>query len=272
MADENKQQSGLAIYDGPKYAITAMDSGNIRETIAENIGDTEIGPNDLMRIGMPGSGGLTWQVPDPMTQEPSAVKEIEGVVIGQGTRRALWLVPFEESDGGPPACSSDDGRIGHGFLSLDQLNVASESGEAPPSRPCKTCPMNQWGSGKPRKGQHHSKSKACGERRVLFIMQRDSILPIVVSLAPTSIKPWRDFTLALTRQQISLHSVVVGLSLRVDKVEGASIKYSVVTPRVISKLSDEDAAAMASAREQMGDLFGSVSAADVVEQAQTYVA
>ena len=262
MADNSntQQQNGIDLYQGESFAIARVAPTDLAEMWEANLGEEDIGVHSLPRVGMPGSGGLSWQVPDPMTGEPQSVNEIEGIVLATGKRRALWFERFEDSDGGPPQCSSEDGRTGLGAITPEELKAGKQI-----TRPCKTCPMNQWGSATPRPGENPEdvKGKACAERTVLMVLQRDTILPMVVSLAPSSIKPWKEFMIAMTRNMVPLHDAVVGLGLR-QEAKG-KIKYSVVKPRVIGRLDEKHRESVAEARKTAQALLDSVTAHDAAD-------
>jgi hypothetical protein len=66
------------------------------------------------------------------------------------------------------------------------------------------------------------------------------MLPIVIDLAPTSIKEFDRFMLRLTTAAIPSFGAVVGLSLK-NETSGGGIKYSVVMPRLVAKLDADQA-------------------------------
>ena len=105
----------LALYEGPKYEILKRDLSQVKKIFETNVSMDGIDEFDLDRVSIPGSGAAHWSVPD-LNGEPEAVKELEGVVILHGDRRAFWDVPYDESGGGsPPDCNSLDGRSGFGW-------------------------------------------------------------------------------------------------------------------------------------------------------------
>lgn len=246
----------LAKYSGEKYAILKQDISALPAILEANIGAGQaINEFDMDRVGIPGGGGLAWSVPD-LNGEPEAVPELVGVILLHGDRRAYWKIGFDESGGGtPPDCSSMDGRTGIGYIRGEE----KENGE-PKTRACKTCPMAQWGSGDfDDKGQPLPKNKcsngqACTQRKVVFLLRQGDVLPLIVDLAPTSIKAFTQFMLRLTSKGIPCYGAVVGLKLR-NENSNTGIKYSVVSPRLISTLPDEDITKMSQIAAAMKPYF-----------------
>jgi hypothetical protein len=253
LAKSSGGAGGIALYKGPSY-LKDLDIQAFREVVSSNIGDDAINAFDLIRVGMPGSGGLAWTVPS-LEGEPESVKEIECVVLFSGKRRAYWSVGFDESGGGtPPDCSSLDGKTGVGYIRGESPRAADGSENPPKTRSCATCPMSAWGSadfssdGKPimKKNRDGTETpvttngQACTERRLVFAVRPGDMLPIVIDLAPTSIKEFDRFMLRLTTAAIPSFGAVVGLSLK-NETSGGGIKYSVVMPRLVAKLDADQA-------------------------------
>ncbi len=119
----------IPVYEGPEYAVMKTSPERIREIFLANM-DEDVDEFDLDGVSVPGGGGLAWPVPD-INGEPTALEEIVGVVILQGTRRAYWEKSFDETGGGsPPDCASLDGNNGLGYIRGDNR------GKDPVSRVC----------------------------------------------------------------------------------------------------------------------------------------
>ena len=112
--------------------------------------------------------------------------------------------------------------------------------------------MNEFGSSTSGSGN----GKACKEQMQLFMLQSDAVLPIQVSLPPTSLKGFRKYMTRLASKGKSYMTVVTGLTLSVEK--GGGQTYSVVNP---SKIRDLEPAEGAAARA-----YGT-TIAQVLEQA-----
>lgn len=200
----------------PLLAGGSEASVELRELMEENLGGGGLGVFDLDRVTVPAGGGTTWELEG--VDGPESTRSLEGVVVAWTSPRAYWSRSLDdpESEGGsPPDCVSDDSVLGYGAFGVG--SVAHPSGE------CATCPMNEWGSD-PRGGN----AKACKEGRQLFMALPNRILPVSVSLAPTSIQPLRKYFLRLAGGGLPYYSVVTRLEL--ERVDGGQIKYSVVKP------------------------------------------
>lgn len=209
MAKESKE---LAVTG--EYAIMKTDPNEVTSIIKENLGDNEtMTIMDLTRVSVPSGGGTTWVVPD--IDQPSGeleTKEIVGVIIATKTTRQYWQQEYDGA-GSPPDCSSADGLTGIGD----------------PGGVCADCPFNEFGSD-PKGG----KSKACSEKRLIFIAREHDFLPTVVAAPAGSLKNVKNYLVNLASKMRYAHSVYTALTLEKDKNEGG-IVYSKIVPK---KLGD----------------------------------
>jgi hypothetical protein len=143
---------------------------------------------------------------DPMNQ---VIDSLTGVIVYKHKARGYW-----EKGNPTPLCTSRDGRTGI---------PRNDDGEPQPSQAqsCATCPFNQWGSATNDLGEH-TRGKACKEMRRLFIVQGDSLLPIVLTLPPTSLTEFDSFVSARLAQKIADISRVTKFSL----VKGSTGSFS----------------------------------------------
>ena len=214
--------SQLAKYEADTFKII-KENIEVKDVLAENLGvggASGVRVFDLDRVQMPSGGGIAWEVPS--LSGPKPVQEIVGVVVFHSDRRVFWQESFGDTGGGtPPDCESLDGVTGVG------MHAAACGGQ------CAQCPMSKFGTamrdGEPAKGQ------ACQQRKLLFIMRPEDVLPIVVNLSATSIGPWSKFALRLASAGIRLSGAVVALGLEQDKSEDG-IKFSKVAPRLVQQL------------------------------------
>lgn len=205
------------------YAVVKQDTTELVAVMQENLGDGGLSAFDLPKVKIPTGGAQSWEV--PTLDGGESVKALEGVIVYWREPRAYWVQNFDESGGGtPPDCSSNEGKIGHGVWGVGS--------EQHPDGKCPTCPMAEWGSD-PRGG----KGQACKQMRLLFMLQPDKLLPLAMFLPPTSIKPIKDYFLALSTEGIRYSSVITRLEL--DKAKGGptgNIDYSVVKPSLGARL------------------------------------
>lgn len=113
-------------------------------------------------VTIPTGGGTSWQVPGD-GEEAETVKEIVGVIIDHYPTRRYYREEFG-GGGHPPDCYSMNGITG----------IGDPGGE------CLHCPLNEWKTGKDGRG------KACKEVHRIFILTKESLLPYLVALPPTS--------------------------------------------------------------------------------------
>ena len=184
-----------------QFAIMATQNQNIREVLKANLGSDELRPEDLERVTVPGSGGTTWVV--NTVDGPVETRELTGVIVHTQITRAYWEKSFDETGGGsPPECVSRDGLTGVGNPGGDCLN----------------CKYNLFESDAKGRG------KACQESRLIFLVLKDELLPIVVKAPATSLKNAKKYLTGLTsrvdpvtRRNTPVHSVYTKLTLFRDK-------------------------------------------------------
>lgn len=213
----------------------------LQALIHENIGPDGIAVGDLDRVKVPAGGGTVWEVPS--IDGDDAVKVIEGVVIERLTRRAYWQSAYSGAND-PPDCRSDDGI----------------TGEGEPGGVCARCPLNEFGTATKQDGSE-GLGKACAETRLLFVLQPDSLIPLVIKVPPGSLKPFRQYSMRLLKAQLSMTGVVTKIGL--EKAQsGDGITFSKITFEAGDRLSDEAKAAMVA----YGEVLRPVAAQVTVER------
>lgn len=218
------------------FPVLAGGGEEILAIIRENVGEDGIGVLDLDSIGIPGGGGTSWEVPS--LEGTDSVKALDGVIVGWRSPRFFYHLSIDETGGGQaPDCASDDGVIGVG-----EFQAGSEGN---PSGQCATCPKNEWGSALDSKGEP-TRGKACRETRQLFMLLPGSVLPISVTVPPTSIKPMKQYLLRLASNSVPYYGAVTRLELEPQQDGGR--KWSVVKPSLVEVLAPE----LTAAAKQMG--------------------
>lgn len=170
--------------------LRATNMQDILATLRENAGPAGISSLDLPRIKCPSGGALSWIVPS--LDGETSTKEIEGIVVAWRPGRLYWKRPMGEGGGRrPPDCISRDGFIG----------VGDPGGE------CSDCPYAQFGSAAKGHGQ------ACKSIRQLLIVRPGEILPHLISVPPTSLRPASQYFLMLLGRQIPYWAVTTRIRL-----------------------------------------------------------
>jgi len=105
-------------------------------------------------------------------------------------------------------------------------------GYGDPGGDCSSCPYAQFDSGK-------NGGQACRQQKQVFVLMGESMLPALVSLPPTSLRPYRDFMLRLGSARILYRHVEVTIGL--EKVDGDQ-PYSRATIKLSDRLDADQAA------------------------------
>jgi len=217
LAKKNGEHGGLEVADVTQYAALTMNADELTSIVAENVGMGGLTQFDLTRVKIPAGGGVAWEV--PTLGGSVSMKAIEGVIISHRMTRSYWESDYS-GDKQPPDCSSEDGVIGSG----------SPGGE------CATCPLSQWVSD-PKGGP----GQACQQRRLLFVVLPDDLLPTVISVPPTSLKAMGQWMLGLANKRLPFYGVVCRLELAKAK-SSKGIEYSAIVPSVVGILGADDMA------------------------------
>jgi hypothetical protein len=216
--EEMSNNQTTALVPLNQYAIATRSKEELANIVAGNLAGEQLTAMDFDKIKLPSGGALVWTVPG--LEGPKYVNEIVGVIIAVKTMRGYWAQSIEDGGAGkPPDCASDGGVTGKGN----------------PGGACADCALNTFGSA----GEGEA-GKACKEMRFVFMLQPETLLPSVVVLAPTSIKPMKQYLLRLSSQAIPYWGVQTALALEGAK-NGQNIAYAKVSPKLVAKLSADEA-------------------------------
>jgi len=177
------------------------------------------------RIKIPSAGSTVFEIPGENPGEPDTVKEFSGVILYHHTLHAYYKTKYSGGNN-PPDCGSFDGI----------------TGEGDPGGSCKTCPYNKFGSGE-------NNSKACKNRRRIFVLREGEIFPLLLSLPTGSLKEFTKYIKRLLGKGRKSNSVVTRFSLR-KATNSGGIAYSqaqfaidrILTPQehaLLDKLSEQ---------------------------------
>jgi hypothetical protein len=206
MAKEKNTGDLPAVIEHP-FAIMEMQE-SVKDLMEENFGSEPFTISDLTTITVPTGGLTTWTIPS--IDGDKEVKEIIGILIYTRMTRTWWEQSYEETGGGVfPDCFSLDGLNGVGKMA-DRPEVNGV---------CKQCPMNEFGTGKDGEG------KACKEKRQMFMVLPEEIMPAMIRVPVKSVAPSRKYLFGLTSKRKPIHSVYTKLTLETDKNK-KGLKYS----------------------------------------------
>ena len=173
----------------------------------------------FQRAKIPGGGVLQFELPGEDPENPDYVQTLEGVILFNHSTNSYWPAGSEYDDNTPPQCQSVDGKVGYGD----------------PGGICEACDYNKFGSD-PNGG-----GKACKNMRVLYLLRSGEMMPIQLSLPPTSIRPYTTFVnsaFLLRGRRVCSGLVQIGLR------KGASngFTYSVATFKKLRDFEGEELA------------------------------
>ena len=188
-----KPSTQLAVCDVTNWAIAQSSPEEVGAIIVANAGSLGVSEQDFERVTVPTGDGTTWAV--ETLEGVQQRTEISGIIVAFKDVRAMW--ESEYSGGGtPPDCASADGLTGVGT----------------PGGSCPECPLAQFGS-----DDRGGRGQKCSQMRLLFILQPDEILPIIVKLPPTSLDACRKYLMRLSKHRLMFCDGVTEIKLVTDK-------------------------------------------------------
>ena len=213
---------------------TQADMQWLNEAMSEDCAGIEL---QLDRIKIPAGGSTAFEIPTGDSDEPEMVKEITGVILFNHPANAYYKDKYTGGSN-PPDCSSFDGIHGTGT----------------PGGNCKTCPYNKFGSG-------DGKSKACKNRRMLYILREGELFPVILNLPVGSSGAYKNYVKHLLTKRCSLGRVVTSISLKKAMSE-SNIAYSQANFKMVRQLTNEEIASLAPMVEQMKAYAANLTSAD----------
>lgn len=221
----------------PSSKFVALDQGNQKmQQYKQNLAASgeSIGPQDLIRVKTPTGGGTKWEISDGLGSSEST-DAITGVLVLYQPCGILW--PAEElSEGQMPVLRTFDLMTAEqvGPIPDDMLEVLNRFKIGERTFNWKDLPYNQWGSGKGGTG------KRCKEQRMMFLLRESDPFPLLLTVQPGSLKNITGFIKKLAGE-CPYWQAVVELKLQKERSSNGQ-PFSQIVPRLVGKLSDEDAA------------------------------
>jgi hypothetical protein len=152
------------------------------------------------RVKIPSAGSTVFEVPGE-DEEPEAVKEFSAVILFHHPLFAYYKTKYTGGSN-PPDCGSFDGV----------------TGEGDPGGECKHCPLNQFGTGE-------NNSKACKNRRRIYVLREGEVFPLLLSLPTGSLREFTKYLKRLLSKGRKSNSVVTRFSLKKATSSGG-VTYS----------------------------------------------
>lgn len=212
------------------YAALSTERGGV-EMLRTHLRENEISEFDLGRVKVPTGGATQWQVP---TLEGYDTREtLQGVIVLSKNSRSYWETPYEEGEGNdPPDCSSNDAI--RATKANDEIDIPAQREEESGMLLCDTCAYSEWGS-----SHAGGRGQACRMTRQLFLMVPEKMLPLVLSLPPTSLKPASSYFLGLIDYGIEAKQVITEIGL--ERIAGPPA-FSKATFRMAGRLDPDQVA------------------------------
>ena len=167
------------------------------------------------RIKMPSGDTTVFQIPSEDPDEPELVKEFSAVILYHHPIRAYFKAKYTGATT-PPDCGS--------------LNAIEGFGN--PGGICETCTYNTFGTGE-------NNSKACKERRRLYLLREGELFPIMLSLPTGSLKEFSRYVMRCLSKGNKTNAIVTSFSLA-KAVNKGGIAYAKAAFRMTRKLTDEE--------------------------------
>ena len=201
------------------FNIIPMDEKQLAVMAEELDGLGQI-PFDVIKI--PSGGGLVFEVPGDDPENPDTEKVIRGIIVHHHAVNAWWKEAYTGGNAAPD-CASLDGKLG----------VDMVTGE---TKRCDACPFNQFGSA------DNGNGKACKNGHRIYILREGEMLPLMISLPPTSLKALKDYLAKrLIMKGIRPVDVITEISLAKEK-NADGISYSKCVFKKAGELSPEQKA------------------------------
>lgn len=185
------------------------------------------------RIKIPAAGSTIFEIPGEDPNNPDTVKEFSAVIVHQHPMHAYYKNKYTGGSN-PPDCGSYDGITGQGN----------------PGGLCKLCPYNKFGTGE-------NGSKACKNRRRMYLLFEGEIFPLLLSLPAGSLKGYTRYLMRLLGKGKKPNAVVTKFSLS-KAVNSSGVVYSQAQFAADRDLTSDEWILVNSLSEQIKDLSNQV--------------
>ena len=157
--------------------------------------------------------------------------------------------------------SFDKISIPTGGVTMFQLPEEDEDGNAMtkevPGGACATCPYNQYGSGE-------GKSKACKNKRFLYIIREGELFPVILSLPAGSLGNFVKYTKQQLTKCRRLNQVVTKVTLKKSTNSGG-IAYSQAVFTFVRELEPQEREVITSMTANVKEYAAALSSDDLIE-------
>ena len=215
----NKKETALQAQNTGYLALANNDIGAM---MAEELDGLDAG---FERIKIPSAGSTVFEMPGE-EDEAETVKEFSAVILYHHTLFAFYKSKYTGGNN-PPDCGSYDGI----------------TGEGDPGGNCKTCPLNQFGSGE-------NGAKACKNRRRIYVLKEGEIFPLLLSLPTGSLREFTRYIKRLLSKGRKSNAVVTRFTLK-KATNNTGVVYSQAQFAIDRPLSPEEHSLIEKLSEQV---------------------
>lgn len=214
-------KDAITLDEGNNYIVLQQPTEEIHALIKTNLGDETISRSDLDVAINPSGKSTKWEIAG-LGDDSEMVNEIEGVIVAHQRYRVYWKDEYSGSSGAnAPDC-----------ISRDML-----TGEGEPGGECASCPFNEWDSGA-------NGSKACSERRRIFVLRPGEMLPTILTASPVNVGAMKTYgTKLISKAQKRYTQVISKLRLE-PAVSKSGFDYAKMVISMVSPLPPEEAQKM----------------------------
>lgn len=196
------------------------------------LGSSDTTEFDLLRYRVGRGGSTNWTFEE--FGEESTAKELDGVMLATGVRRAFYAEGFGQggATGAPPDCASDDAVTGFGILpeeALRAMGAKAEDGDKAKGGKgfsCHDCPFSQFGSAINEDGSA-GRGQRCKMARPIYFLGKDERVPSVIVLPPASLGNAKKFLNGFMRTGTPLFGLRVKVAL--EKHQGGGFPHARAT-------------------------------------------
>jgi len=224
----NKKNEVALQAQDPGYL--ALANADFNTSIAEELDGLDL---TFDRIKIPAAGNITFEVPGE-DGEPDAVKEFSAVILHHHPLFCYYKTKYTGGNN-PPDCGSFDGIYG----------VGDPGGE------CKKCPLNKFDTGE-------NGSKACKNRRRIYVLCEGEVFPLLLSLPTGSLKEFTKYLKRLLSKGKKSNAFVTRFALK-KATNSGGVVYSQAQFTVDRPLTSEEYALVEKLTEQVKAYSGNVA-------------
>lgn len=181
------------------------------------------------RIRIPAGGSTVFELPSEDPANPEMAKEFKAVILYHHPIHAYYVDTYQGGSN-PPDCGSMDGKTGTGN----------------PGGECAHCPLNKFGSGS-------NGSKACKNRRRIYLLREGDVFPVILSLPTGSLKDFSRYVMSVLNKGSKTNGVVTRFTLK-KATNNSGIQFSQAQFAIDRKLTPDEYASISVMSEQVKEL------------------